>query len=95
MPSPAATPFPTSSGWCPAGTAAGARAACRFLCHRRFEFAKLDGCDKPNTISRRLAELPRAAFDYVWIIDTDRVRPVAGAVAVRRTPGSVLYRIVR
>jgi hypothetical protein len=59
------------------------------------EFAKLDGCDKPNTISRRLAELPRAAFDYVWIIDTDRVRPVAGAVAVRRTPGSVLYRIVR
>ncbi|MET3470408.1 hypothetical protein ABIC78_000910 [Novosphingobium sp. 1529] len=59
------------------------------------EFAKPDDCAKPNTISRRLAQLPRAAFDYIWIIDTAAVRPVAGAMPVRRTPGSVLYRIVR
>ncbi len=59
------------------------------------QLVKPDDCAKPNTISRRLAQLPRAAFDYVWIIDTAAVRPVAGAVPVRRTPGSVLYRIVR
>ena len=59
------------------------------------QLVKPDDCAKPNTISRRLAELPRAAFDYVWIIDSDAVRAVAGAVPVRRTPGSVLYRIVR
>lgn len=58
------------------------------------EFAKLDGCDKPNTISRRLATLPHGAFDYVWILDTDRVRTIRGAVPVRRTRASVLYRIV-
>ncbi|NKJ41161.1 hypothetical protein [Novosphingobium sp. SG720] len=58
------------------------------------EFAKLDSCDKPNTISRRLAALPHDAFDYIWILDTDRVRAVAGAVPVRRTRASVLYRII-
>lgn len=57
------------------------------------QITKMDDCAKPNTITRHLAQLPRDAFDYVWIIEDGRFRPIPGAVPVRRTPGTVLYRL--
>jgi hypothetical protein len=57
------------------------------------QIAKQDGCDKPNTITRQLSRLPRAAFDYVWILDDGKVRAIPAATPVKRTAGSVLYRL--
>lgn len=57
------------------------------------QIAKMDGCAKPNTITPHLAQLPRDAFDYVWIIEDGRDRPITGAIPVRHTPGTVLYRL--
>jgi hypothetical protein len=58
------------------------------------ELVKPDDCDKPNAIGKRLAQLPRSAFDYAWIIADGQARPLPGAVVVRQTPGSVLYRLM-
>ena len=59
------------------------------------EIAKPDGCNKPNTLTNRLAVVPHAAFDYIWIIGDGKMRAVPGTVPVTQTPGSVLYRIVK
>ena len=44
-------------------------------------------------IDRSLAKFPRAAFDYVWLIDVPPYDPalVAGMRPVWRGPGSILY----
>jgi len=56
------------------------------------QLVKPDDCDKPNAIGRRLAALPRAAFDYLWIIDQGVPRAVPGWQPLLHTPGTVLYR---
>ncbi len=57
------------------------------------QIVKQDGCNKPNDITRRLHQLPRHAFDYLWIIEDGRARDIPGASIVKRTPGTVLYRL--
>ena len=49
------------------------------------------------TPDEALAKLPRAAFDYVWLIDPPRydVRLTAGMTPVWRDGSDVLYRIDR
>jgi hypothetical protein len=49
------------------------------------------------TVDQALARLPRAAFDYVWLIDPPRydIRLTTGMTPVWRDGGDVLYRIDR
>jgi hypothetical protein len=48
-----------------------------------------------RTIDASLAEVPRDAFDYIWLIDIAPTDPksVEGLQAVWRGPGSILYRL--
>jgi hypothetical protein len=48
-----------------------------------------------RTIDASLAEVPRSAFDYIWLIDIASQDPklIQGLKPVWRGPGSILYRI--
>jgi hypothetical protein len=48
-----------------------------------------------RTIDASLAEVPRSAFDYIWLIDITSQDPklIQGLTPVWRGPGSILYRI--
>jgi hypothetical protein len=48
-----------------------------------------------RTIDRSLAEVPRGAFDYIWLIDIAPSDPKSteGLQPVWRGPGSILYRL--
>jgi hypothetical protein len=48
-----------------------------------------------RTIDQSLVELPRSAFDYIWLIDIASTDPKSteGLQAVWRGPGSILYRL--
>jgi hypothetical protein len=48
------------------------------------------------SIDDALKALPRARFDYLWLIEAPPFDPelLAGAQLVRRTPGSALYRLM-
>ena len=48
-----------------------------------------------RTIDASLAEVPRAAFDYIWLIDIAPTDPKSteGLQPVWRGPGSILYRL--
>jgi len=50
-----------------------------------------------RTIDQSLTEVPRDAFDFIWLIDIAPTNPqsVAGMKPVWRGPGSILYQIPR
>lgn len=70
------------------------------------ELVRPNGChDGTNrTVDEALRDLPRDAFDYVWLIDVDQVDPVAAKGllptppwpgSLPYQPGSLLYRVDR
>jgi len=54
------------------------------------------GCVLSLTVDGALAQFPREAFDFVWLIGTERPDPrlLAGLTPVWRGAGATLYRIV-
>ena len=52
-------------------------------------------CPAKWSIDLALRRLPREAFDYLWLIDTEPFAPalVEGMQPVWRGPGSTLYRL--
>jgi hypothetical protein len=61
------------------------------------QLVRPDGCHDRlhRTIGESLSALPRADFDYAWLIDVPPYDPAAvqGMTAVWRGPGSILYRL--
>jgi hypothetical protein len=61
------------------------------------QLVRPDGCHDRlhRTIGESLSALPRADFDYAWLIDVPPYDPAAvqGMTAIWRGPGSILYRL--